>query len=116
MPAINDFEGLNKITRKQKGVYVLWGNNSECLYVGRGKVLNRLSFHLTPRTEFNELIVSITVYICNSDRETSLLEYALIHRYCPIYNRERRWNNIVGLKYKDWGEKFTLKKVQVKIK
>ncbi|MFB5198044.1 hypothetical protein ACE198_24660 [Neobacillus sp. KR4-4] len=105
----NDFVGINKISRKMVGVYVLWGKNDECLYVGRGQIINRFSFHLGS-SEFWNRIFSITVYLGNSKRENSLLEYALIQRYKPIFNKERRWNNIVGLKYKDWGERFYLKK------
>lgn len=109
MPVVNDFTGINKITRKQKGVYVIWGKHNECLYVGRGKILNRVSFHLSTGSKFKDLVTSLTVYICDSDRETSLLEYSLIHRYSPIYNKERRWNSIMGLKHKDWGKNFFLK-------
>ncbi len=110
MTFINDFQGIKKITRKQRGVYVLWGKNGECLYVGRGKIINRLSYHLSANINFRDLIVSITVYLGHSERETRLLEYALIHRYSPIFNKEYRWNNIVGLKYRDWGESFFIKK------
>ncbi|MGC4375788.1 GIY-YIG nuclease family protein [Fictibacillus sp. Mic-4] len=79
---LSDYDDLLQL--KPGGVYALYGDDNECLYVGQSKVLSkRLRSHLTCQGNsavFCDLIRSITIYFVRDSVERDIYEtYAITH-------------------------------------
>ncbi|MFK5927170.1 MAG: excinuclease ABC subunit UvrC [Desulfuromusa sp.] len=80
------------------GVYQMFGENDEVLYVGKAKLLrNRLRSYFSARGDgrlhiplLMEKVQRIEVIITDTEKEALLLENTLIKKYRPHYNIELR--------------------------
>ncbi|MEW9576539.1 GIY-YIG nuclease family protein [Bacillus toyonensis] len=107
---ISDFYQLNRVS-KYGGVYALWNKDNKLLYIGYASVFGKRFPH---HYEYLKPIVySISIYPTDKHR---LLEYTLIQRMYPLYNRHWSWNEITRGQYGQnpylmdeysyWGHKF----------
>jgi hypothetical protein len=85
---ISEFYQFSRIS-KYGGVYILWEKGNRPLYVYfASKFASRFSRHYE---YLKPLAASFSICPTNQHR---LLEYTLIQRVNPIYNRHRSWNYI----------------------
>lgn len=108
----SDFYQLKRVY-KYSGCYVFWDIGNNPLYVGyarKTKLGTRISSHYQ---YLQPLIHSISIY---PTKEYQLLEYTLIQRLNPKYNKLRNWNQVTQSRYGSipyllpensyWGHKF----------
>ena len=93
MPATFDGKAFLKTVPNRPGVYVMYGEDDACLYVGKAwELKKRLANHFRVRgaSPKSQLIIARTrrveVQITGGDGEALLLEYNLIQSLRPRYN------------------------------
>ncbi|MED3649965.1 GIY-YIG nuclease family protein [Heyndrickxia sporothermodurans] len=84
---IDDY--LDAFSTKPGGIYAIYDNNDECLYVGKSIDLrSRLRNHLRS-SPFASEIDYITVYFSNNEAERDIYETFAINFFRAKYNRDK---------------------------